>query len=171
MSLLKSILEAQGGGAVQQLGQRFGLDESQVKAALGQLVPALTKGVQKNTQAPGGLEALLGALGSGQHTRYIEQPETLAQPQSIVDGNAILGHLFGSKEVSRGVAAQASASTGIGQDVLKQMLPMAAAMVMGSLGKQQASGQGGAQGLLGMLDADGDGSPLDDILGMVKKLF
>ena len=33
------------------------------------------------------------------------------------DGNAILGHIFGSKDVSRGVANQAADLTGIGGDI------------------------------------------------------
>jgi hypothetical protein len=47
------------------------------------------------------------------------------------DGNGILGHILGSKDVSRQVAAQASARTGIGADVLKKMLPLVATLAMG----------------------------------------
>jgi hypothetical protein len=47
-----------------------------------------------------------------------------------------LGHLFGSKELSRAVAQQAAAQTGIGQDILKQMLPVLASTIMGGLFKQ-----------------------------------
>jgi hypothetical protein len=40
----------------------------------------------------------------------------------------------------------------------------------GMLGGQTSSG-GGAPGLASMLDLDGDGNPLDDILGMAGKLL
>ena len=41
--------------------------------------------------------------------------------------------MFGTKDVSRQVATQAAAHTGLDPDLLKQMLPMAAALVMGAL--------------------------------------
>lgn len=171
MGLLDSMLQSQGGAAVQQLGRRFGLTESQVEAALAQLVPALSKGVKTNTAQPGGMESLLAALTSGKHTSYLDRPETLSRPEAIADGNAILGHLLGSKDASRAVAARASADTGIGQDILKQMLPLAAAMVMGALGKQHQAGASKPSSLLSMLDADGDGSAIDDLLGMARKFL
>jgi hypothetical protein len=90
-----------------------------------------------------------------------------------------LGHILGSKDVSRQVARSAAARTGIGEDILKKMLPVVAAMVMGSLSKQtssqgrQAAAAGG--GILGMLtpllDANRDGSVADDVLGMLGGLF
>ena len=57
----------------------------------------------------------------------------------MAEGNGILGHLFGSKELSRAVAAQAAQATGIGQEMLKQMLPVIASMIMGGLFKQSTA--------------------------------
>ena len=57
----------------------------------------------------------------------------------MADGNGILGHLFGSKDLSRAVAAQAAQATGIGQQILQQMLPAIAAMIMGGLFKQSTN--------------------------------
>lgn len=185
MNLLEAIMGAQGGGAVRQMGQNFGLGEDQTKSALSALLPALSSGLKRNTSSQDGLSGLLGALGSGKHDRYLDQPELLGQTSTRDEGNGILGHLLGSKDVSRQVASRASAQTGIGSDVLKQMLPVVATMVMGSLSKQtqgNSSFQGalggkqapdsGLMGMLGpMLDADGDGSVADDLLGMASKFF
>ena len=219
LNLMDMILNTRGGAAKQQMGQQLGLSEDQTTAALKALLPALSAGLKANTSRPGGVEALLGALQTGNHAQYLEQPETLSQPQTIADGNAILGHLLGSKDVSRSVASAASQKTGIGEDVLKMALPIVASMVMGSLSKQtqdndiasqlmgalggtqpqppQTGRRGGGQlgGLLGaalgggsrqqaaaqsqpagmagmlgnLLDADGDGSAVDDIFDMVMK--
>lgn len=197
MNLLQTLLDANGGEFVGQLSRNFGVDEAQAGAALRNLVPALAGGLKNNLGQSGGLEALLGALQSGQHGRYLDDPSQLGQPATVDDGNAILGHLFGSKDVSRQVAAQAAARTGLDASVLKQMLPVIAAMAMGALNKQAAgagtqglgSGGGiggllggllggaagggaatGAGGLLGsLLDHDRDGSIVDDVLGMLLK--
>ena len=154
MDILQLILNAQNGGAARQLGQQFGLDEQQTQSALGALLPSLAGAVKQNTQQAGGLESLIGALSGGQHARYIEQPSALGDPSTVEDGNGILGHLFGSKEVSREVASRASAQTGIGSDILKRMLPIVASMMMGGLAKRAqaapAAGQGGLGGVGGL---------------------
>ena len=214
MNLLDMIMQAQGGATAQQAGQTLGLDQSQAQTAITALLPAISSALKQNTQTPQGLAGLLGALQNGNHSQYVDQPATLGNAQTVTEGNAILGHLFGSKEVSRAVAGRAAEQTGISSDILKKMLPLVATMAMGSLSKQtqapdmksqlaglamqqmlgggaKAGGLGGmlggllgggakkqqrqaqashqqSMGMLGkMLDADGDGSSMDDILGMV----
>lgn len=147
------------------LARQFGLDGDQASAVLNQLLPALGGGLKQNAAQPGGLESLLGALTNGNHQRYIDQPEVLNQPESIADGNGILGHLLGSKDASRALASQVSSATGISDDLIRQMLPAVASLLMGSLSKQRESAPSG--GLLSMLDFDGDGSAIDDITGML----
>jgi len=194
MNLLQTLLEADGGRAVGQLSRQFGLDEAQTDAALRNLVPALAGGVKHNLAQAGGLEGLLGALQSGHHGRYLDDPSHLGRAATIEDGNAILGHLFGSKDVSRQVATRAAAQTGLDPSLLKQMLPVLAAMAMGALNRQTtgalrggaADAAGGLGGLLGgllgggagagaggllgsLLDHDRDGSIVDDVLGMLLK--
>jgi hypothetical protein len=186
MSLLEQLLGGRNSAAVDQIGRQLGLDPSTTQSALDALLPSVAAGVQRNAATPQGLEALLGALGGGQHQRYVDNPAVLAQPDAVEDGNGILGHIFGSKDVSREVAARAAAQTGIGQDVLKQMLPMVAALVMGALarGGAQGGGVGGLQAglnptgsagggildmLTPMLDANRDGSMIDDLIGKFLK--
>ncbi len=181
MDLLNMLLSAGGGNAVRQLAQNFGLDENQTSSAIANLLPALGQGLSRNAASPGGLESLLGALSSGGHERYFDSPETLGSQDTVQDGNGILGHILGSKDVSRQVARNAAAQTGIGEDVLKKMLPVIAAMTMGALSKQGSSaalapGSSAApDGLMGMLgqflDSNRDGSVIDDVLGMASKLF
>ena len=181
MDILDLIRGAQGGNAVQQLGQQFGLDDRQVSSALSALVPALATGVKSNVSDAQSLDSLIGALSGGQHQRYVDDPGTLGQADTVADGNGILGHIFGSKEVSRQVAGQAAAQTGIGEGVLKAMLPVVAAMMMGAMSKRIGqpaalgadAGTGGS--LLGMLtpalDSNRDGSMVDDVAGLVSRLL
>ena len=179
MNILDAMLAAQGGSTTRQLGQQFGLDDGQVSSALSALVPALAAGLQQNMSSPQGLDGLMSALGGGQHQRYVDDVTTLGSAETIADGNGILGHVLGSKDVSRQVASRAAAQTGICEGVLKSMLPVVAAMMMGTM-SQQAARTGGAQaslsaggGLLGMLapmlDANRDGSMVDDVIGMLGR--
>ncbi len=136
MNLMEMILNAQGGATAQQAGAQMGLDQAQTQSAIGALLPAISSALKMNTQSPQGLGGLLQALQGGNHEQYLENPQAMAQPETVQDGNAILGHLFGSKDVSRAVAGQAAAKTGLGADVLKKLLPLVATMAMGSLSKQ-----------------------------------
>lgn len=153
MNLLEMLLAANNGGAVKQLGQQFGLDDDRAGAALSALVPALASGLAKNATQSGGLDNLLGALAGGRHAGYLDDLASLARPETTADGNNILGHILGSKDASRQVAAQAAASSGVGPDLLKQMLPVVAAMVMGAMAKSATGRSGAGAALPGGLGA------------------
>ena len=178
MNLLETIMNANQGGAVATLARNFNLDDNQAKSAVSALLPALTQGMQKNAASPQGIQGLIGALTKGNHERYLDDPTSLTKADAIADGNGILGHLLGSKEASRQVAAQAAASSGVDSGILKKMLPMVAAMAMGSAAKQTDHGRalaadvaGGGSMLGKLLDSDGDGSVADDLMGLAKKFF
>ena len=169
MNLLDSILGDDGNsGTVQQLSQQFGIDPSQAASALQALVPALAAGVQNNVQQDGGLDSLMAALSGGQHQRYLNDPAMLADMTTAQDGNGILGHLFGSKDVSRQVAGQTAAQTGISPDLIKKMLPIVATLVMGALAKRASAGSANADlpdGLSQSPLGSGAGGGLMDMIG------
>ena len=178
MNILDAIVNARDGAAVQQLGSQVGLAPDQAAAALSALMPALAGGFQRNIQSQGGLESLMAALSSGNHGQYIDNPASLADSSAVTDGNGILGHLLGSKDASREVASRAAAQTGLSADVLKRMLPLAAALMMGAFSKQSGnasftpaaiggSGGGIAAMLTPFLDRNRDGSILDDVTSMI----
>lgn len=171
---------------VEQIAGRFGISGDQARRAIQSMAPALARGVERETQQPGGMDSLITALQTGGHQRYLDDPSILTQPESIEDGNAILGHVFGSKDVSRNVAAFASDKTGLDSSILKQILPMLAPVVMGMLAKQMRGGgggqaaapggQGGGGGGLidvlgGFLDTNKDGSMMDDLLSMAQNFM
>ncbi len=191
------ILQQMGG--LQSVAKELGVDESQVAAGAAALMPALLGGFKKQAQAqPSGLDGLagmLGQLGGGGLLDEVLSP----QPTNVGRGNDVLGQIFGSREVSRTVAQNAATTSGLDPALLKKMLPMLAMLVAGFMAKQQGAGQpaapasgglgdlgglggllggllgqGGAaqsQGLAGMLDLDGDGNPLDDIMGIAGKFL
>jgi hypothetical protein len=177
MNILETILSAQNGAAVRQMGQQVGLGEDQTMSALSALVPALAGGFQRNMQSSGGLESLLGALTGGQHSRYMEDPSNLAS--ATADGNGILGHILGSKDVSRQVATRAATQTGIDPAIIKQMLPLVAAMMMGTMAQGRASAAppttapasgGGQMWIVTPLGGQKrDGRMVYDVLGVVGK--
>lgn len=177
MDLMELIDQAGGMKSLKNMGDTLGLDASNTGALVGALAPALMRGMQKQTESSVGLAGLTKALGSGKHQQYLDNPDLISATSSIADGNNILGHLFGDKDVSRNVAAQAAESTGIDVGLIKKALPMLAGLAMGTISKSSDAGDTSGSGLgelLGGLvgnNGDDDGLGLDDILGLAKKLF
>ena len=168
VNLFDMLMQANNGAAIEHVSQQKGIQPDLAQSAIKALLPAIAGGLQRNVQQPGGLESLLGALQNGHHGQYLDQPETLGRSEAIEDGNAILGHLLGSKETSRAVAARAAQKTGLGEGLLKQLLPVVAAMAMGSLSKQTKE-PNVASALAGMLGGSpqqgGSSAGLGDLLG------
>lgn len=189
-------------GGLRSMARELGISEAQAAKGAEALAPAILGGFKKQAQGqPTGLEGLgglLGQLGGGGLLDDVLSP----QPTNVGLGNDVLGQIFGSKDVSRAVAQNASAKSGLDAGILKKMLPMLAMLVAGFMAKQgggggaEASAGGGLGDLLGglmggagapaagaapagrpsgglasILDFDGDGNPLDDILGMAGKLM
>jgi hypothetical protein len=188
-------------GGLQSMARELGVSENQAASGAAALAPAILGGFKKQAQAqPAGLEGLgglLAQLGGGGLLDNVLAP----QPTDVGRGNDVLGQIFGSKDVSRAVAQDAAAQSGLSPDLLKKMLPMLAMLVAGFMAKQgggtgmaQTAPAGGglgdllgglfggqaaggvapgatAPGLASMLDMNGDGNALDDILRMAGKVL
>ncbi|OJG00589.1 DUF937 domain-containing protein [Pararhizobium antarcticum] len=140
--LFDMMMQAQNGNAMDVLARQFGLAQEQVAKATAALMPAFSTALKRNSANPYDFGALLQAMTSGNHAQYFEDMTKAFTPQGMNDGNGVLGQLFGSKEMSRAIAAQAAQMTGIGQEIYKQILPVVASAIMGGLFKQ-ATGQMG----------------------------
>lgn len=160
--LFEMLANAQNGNGMDALSRQFGLSQQQTQAAIEALMPAFSQGLKRNASDPYGVGSFLQAMSSGQHAKYFEDASRAFSPQGVDEGNGILGHLFGSKDLSRAVAAQAAQATGVGQNVLQQMLPVIASMVMGGLFKQSTGQMQAASGM-------GSNNPLGDIIEQMMR--
>jgi hypothetical protein len=187
-------------GGLGSVARELGISEAQAANGVEAFVPAILGGFKRQAKAqPAGLEglgSLLGQLGGGSLLDDVLSPKAT----DVSRGNDVLGQIFGSKDVSRTVAQSAAGRSGLDPALLKRMLPMLAMLVAGYMARQgggaapPAGPAGGLGGLLGgllggrpsapaspgagapgglasMLDLNGDGNPLDDILGMAGKMM
>ena len=173
MSLLGNVISAGKGIVVKELAKLVGLSDDRAISVLSLLVPALSKGLDQNTADQKGLESLLSVIRSGSHMEYVDDPETLSRDETVVDGNAILGHIFGSKDVSREVAGFVSGRTGVNIETIKRMLPMVAAATLGTIERkdEEASESTNDGNLLKKLLSTDEDPVLDAILSLAKGLF
>ena len=175
MNLLDLLKETGGEQSVGQLASRLNLGSSETKSIIDAVAPALMRSLQKGSGSASGLASLTKALESGNHARYIDRPEELLSDNAVNDGNKILGHLFGSKDVSRNVAANAAEQSGVDASLVKKALPLLAGLAMGALNKKSDGGRSAGSalpGLLGGLAGGDDGKfGVDDVLSMARKFF
>jgi len=142
--LYDMMMQAQNGEAMRVMARQFGLDEDQVARAMEALMPAFSTGLKRNATNPYTMPNFWQTLADSSHAQYFENLTKAFTPKGIDEGNHILGHLFGSKEISRAVAYQAAQFTGLSQEIFKQMLPVIASSMMGGLYKQTANAFGSA---------------------------
>ncbi|MDX2442503.1 MAG: DUF937 domain-containing protein [Bacteroidales bacterium] len=174
-------------GTSQQLGQ----NKAQTTSALNAALPLLLGAMKNNAKTPEGASGLMNAIGNQKHDGGIldNLGSVLGggaiDEDVMQDGAGILGHVFGGRE--QNVANAVSKSSGIDIGSSMNILKVAAPVLMGYLGKQtrqqNVSNENGIGGLLGgllggessqqqsmvekLLDADGDGSVIDDVAGML----
>jgi len=183
-------------GGLQSMARELGVSETEAASGAEALVPALLGGFKKQAQSqPTGIEGLGGLLEQMGGSGLLD--EVLApRPTDVSQGNEVLGQIFGSRDISRAVAQNAASQSGLDPSLLRKMLPMLAMLVAGYMAKksgteaatQQAPEDTGFGGLLGgllggqagsnatpglasMLDLNGDGNVLDDVLRMAGKVM
>jgi len=141
MTLNDIIQSAQGGGALQNLANQFGLSPEQTQSALQAIIPALSHGLQRAAQDPGALGNVVSEIGSGAHAGSYADP---SQTGAAVDaGSGALGQIFGSPGVTAQIGQQISRVSGIDPQIIAGLLPAVASIAMGGLSHaMQAQGQG-----------------------------
>ena len=125
--------------AVQQIAAAFGLTPQQAQSAMSVMLDALSNRLERNTLSRGGLADLVRAVGDPRNRAYTGHPDLIGTDAMRSGGNAILDHVLGSKDTSRGVAARAARASGIPAATAEAMLPNLAAMMMGQV-SQAAQG-------------------------------
>lgn len=142
MDILNQILAS---GAAGSMARELGVDERTAQTGIGALLPAILGGMQQQGQGAGGiggLASILGGLGGGGLLSNVLAPE----PTNVAQGNKVLGTLFGNKDTSRAVAADAAQRSGLDSGLLKKMLPFVAMAAVGYIMNQQRGGVAPAGG-------------------------
>jgi len=165
MSYLDEILQsAQGGQLVANLAQRFGLTTEQMDDAIKALAPALEVGLSNAAEEPQLFERLLGDIASPARTAAFDDPGAAHDIDSVAQSRQLLDDLFGSPAAAGQVVQVAARESGLRPDILSQLLPVLASVLIGGLFKNVSN-----RGLGGVLDqlvnSGALGSILEQMLG------
>lgn len=164
--------------------------EDKTNQVLIMALPVLMQAMKRNASTTQGAEGLLSALNSKQESNILDNLGSFfsggVNADVLNDGSKILDHVLGGKQqhVENAIGARAGVDSGSVANILK----VAAPLLMGMLAKQtkekSVSNSSGLEDMLGgllsgnsskneqsflesILDADGDGSIIDDFAGMV----
>ena len=187
--LLDLLNSPMGKQMISGVANQTGQSESKTADVLSMAMPLLMGAMKKNVSTPQGASGLMNALSSKHDGSILDNLGGLfggGVDQSVLDdGAGILGHVFGNKQPQ--VENALSQKSGIDAGSVAQILKIAAPILLGFLGRQKAQNNvndaGGMNTLLGsmlggqpkknqsliesLIDADGDGSVLDDVADMV----
>lgn len=187
--LLDLLNSPMGKQMISGVAGQTGQSESKTADVLSMAMPLLMGAMKQNVRQPNGADGLISALSSKHTGGILDDLGGLfggGVDQSVMDdGAGILGHILGGKQPQ--VENALSQKSGVDVGSIAQILKIAAPIVMGFLGKQRTQNNindaAGMNSLLGgllggqpnqnqsliesLIDADGDGSVLDDVAGMV----
>jgi hypothetical protein len=168
-NFIDEFMNAYGPEVTQQMASNFNLDQGTVQKLIPQLAPLILGGLKKQKDEFGGdsrVDHILNKYGDQSVLDNIKDLISTKASASSVDPN--LGGLLGS---GGGVqAAQAlGKSLNIDSSKIMKMIPALAPLILGALTRKRDTGGGGISGVGSLLDADGDGSILDDVAGFVLK--
>ena len=187
--LLDLLNSPMGKQLISGVAGQTGQPENKTADVLSMAMPLLLGAMKKNVSSPQGAEGLMSALSSKHDGSILDNLGGLfgggVDETVMNDGAGILGHIFGNKQPQ--VENALSQKSGLDAGSIANILKIAAPIVMGFLGRQKAqsnvSDANGMNSLLWsmlggqpqqnqslittLLDADGDGSILDDVAGMV----
>jgi hypothetical protein len=191
MSLLDVLSSHLDDNALQQISSRLGTDQNTTSTAIAAAVPVLVGALAKNAATGDGAQKLRDALARDHDGSALDNLPATLGPDKAAEGNAILGHVLGDRQA---MAEQAIAkATGLDASKVGPLLATLAPVVMGALGRvarDRGLDAGGltavlegeksalgsqAPGVMGivtrLLDRNQDGSVLDDVGGMIGKVF
>lgn len=174
---------------IQGVAQETGQAEDKTASVLSMALPVLMGAMKQNVAQPEGAQGLMNALSSKHNGSILDDLGGLfgggVDEGVKQDGAGILGHVLGAKQPV--VASALSQKSGVDSSAITEIMKIAAPILMGFLGRQTAqssvSDSSGLNTLLGsmlagqpqqnqslitsLIDADGDGSVLDDVADMV----
>ena len=186
---LEALLGLLQGQNLGKLAEQIGGTDGQTKNAIMAALPALLGALSKNSNTPEGAQTLNNALE--QHDgSVLNNVAGYLQNPDLKDGAGILNHLFGGN--TQNVANAVSQSSGLDTQGSLKILETLAPLVLGALGQQKKennldaqgisnltsnlaanfAGEGGIMSMItNLLDANKDGNVMDDLTGMIGKLF
>lgn len=168
-NFIDEFMKEYGPEVTTQLSSNLNLNRGTVQKLIPQLAPLILSGLKKQKDTRGGEERvnhILNKYGDSSVLKDIGGLVTSKTKEPAPDAN--LGGLLGQ---NGGVKAAQMLAKNLNLDAstIMKMIPALSPILLGALSKKRDSGKSGLTGIGALLDADGDGSIIDDVAGFLLK--
>ena len=168
-NFIDEFMKSYGGEVTRQMSSNFNVSQGTVQKLIPQLAPLILSGLKRQKDTQGGDERVDHILNKYGDSSVLDNIKDLISSKAnapSVDAN--LGGLLGSNRDVQ--AAQTLAkSLNIDASTIMKMIPALSPIILGALSKKRDTSGAGLSGIGSMLDADGDGSIIDDVAGFLLK--
>lgn len=166
---IDEFLKSYGPEVTKQMSSNFNVDQGTVQKLIPQLAPLIIAGLKKQKDTRGGDERVDHILNKyGDSSVLDNMKDLIASKARAQDVDPNLGGLLGDAGGLQ--AAQALAKKmNIDASTIMKMIPALSPLILGALTKKRDTTGKGISGVGALLDADGDGSILDDVAGFLMK--
>ena len=173
---------------LENIGEQFGLDASKTGQVTDVALPMILGGLGKNAEDQKAAEELDKAVEQDHDGSILDHiQDSIKDRSKQEEGQKILGHVFGDKITD--VVGILGKSADINSEKASGILGVLAPIVLGQLGKskreqgldvsgltdllkgEKKNADNQLGGFMALLDMDKDGSVMDDVLEIGKKLF
>jgi len=168
-NFVDEFMKSYGPEVTKQMSSNFKVDQGTVQKLLPQLAPLILSGLKKQKDTQGGDERVNLILNKYGDSSVLDNIQDLiASKASAPTADANLGGLLGA---GGGVQAAQTLAKNLNIDAstIMKMIPALSPILLGALSKKRDTGGAGISGIGSLLDADGDGSILDDVAGFLLK--
>lgn len=167
-NFLDEFMKNYGPEVTKQMSSTFNVDQNTVQKLLPQLAPLILSGLKKQKDERGGdarVDHILNKYGDKSVLDNIQ--DLIANKANDTTVDARLGGLLGDSGVT--AANVLGKQLNLDSSIVKKMIPALAPIILGALTRKRDTSNSGIGGIGSLLDADGDGSILDDVAGFILK--
>jgi hypothetical protein len=135
VKLFDVIRSAGGGKFVSALAAKAGIEPGEAEEALRALLPEIGRAIRRTEESGSGAAAVHATMRDERYGRYLEQPEVLAEPTAVPDGERVLADVL--DDDARGdLIRRVAARIGPNEEECRSMLPLVAALAIAALGQK-----------------------------------
>lgn len=125
---------AQNLQTMEDMAKKFDISVQQTQAAVQSLMPAFASSLQQQASSPQTIGTLLASMMPAAAVPPAPPPPAApAFPDPFAYGNAVIAQLFGAPQNTSQIAQVAAQSAGLQPQLVQQMMPLVAGMVMNGL--------------------------------------
>lgn len=166
--LVDEFMKALGPTVTNQISANLGINKDTTSQLIAQVTPLILGGLKRQMEQHGGPQRVDHILNKYGDPGVLNNLGSLfsSQAKNLTPDPDLGGLLGGSgNQVVNALASQLK----LNPSVVSRFIPMIAPVILGFLSKTRDSSAAGINSVASLLDRDGDGSILDDVVGFLSK--